>query len=134
MFGIGVTELMVILVIALVVLGPSKLPEVAKMLGKGLAEFRRATADVTAELKSAQQAIDSEARKAMRAADVRQRESQAKKKAEGAGAEATAAEQAADAPPPQVPGSVERQPSQPEEPAVATADPPADNKSGDTQA
>ncbi len=69
MFGIGVTELLVILVIALVVLGPTKLPEVAKMLGKGLAEFRRATADVTEELRSAQTAIDKEARKAMRAAD-----------------------------------------------------------------
>jgi len=69
MFGIGVTELMVILVIALVVLGPQKLPEVAKLLGKGLAEFRRATADVTAELRSAQQSIDTEARNVMRAAE-----------------------------------------------------------------
>lgn len=69
MFGIGVSELMVILVIALVVLGPSKLPEVAKLLGKGLAEFRRATADVTAELRSAQQSIDMEARNVMRAAE-----------------------------------------------------------------
>ncbi len=68
MFGIGVSELLVIMVIALIVLGPSKLPEVAKMLGRGLAEFRRATADVTAELRSAQQAIDMEARNAMRAA------------------------------------------------------------------
>jgi Tat protein translocase TatB subunit len=78
MFGIGVSELMVILVIALVVLGPSKLPEVAKLLGRGLAEFRRATADVTAELRSAQQAIDTETRNAMRAAEVK---SPARKKA-----------------------------------------------------
>jgi sec-independent protein translocase protein TatB len=69
MFGIGVSELLVILVIALVVLGPSKLPEVAKLLGKGLAEFRRATSDVTEELRSAQRAIDQEARKAMHSAD-----------------------------------------------------------------
>ncbi len=69
MFGIGVSELMVILAIALIVLGPSKLPEVAKLLGKGLAEFRRATSDVTEELRSAQKAIDAEARKAMRAVD-----------------------------------------------------------------
>lgn len=69
MFGIGVPELIVILVVALVVLGPAKLPEVAKMLGRGLAEFRRATADVTAELRSAQQAIDSETRNVIRAAE-----------------------------------------------------------------
>ncbi len=68
MFGIGVTELLVILVIALVVLGPAKLPEVARFLGRGMAEFRRATADITTELRSAQTAIDREAREAMRAA------------------------------------------------------------------
>lgn len=69
MFGIGVTELVLILAVALIVLGPAKLPEVAKMLGRGLAEFRRATADVTAELRSAQQAIDLETRNAIRAAE-----------------------------------------------------------------
>ncbi|HMM39503.1 MULTISPECIES: Sec-independent protein translocase protein TatB [Desulfovibrio] len=46
MFGIGTTELLVILVVALIVLGPSKLPELMKSLGKGLAEFRRMSTDV----------------------------------------------------------------------------------------
>ena len=50
MFGIGPTELVVILVVALLVLGPKRLPEIARALGKGLAEFRRATADVTSAL------------------------------------------------------------------------------------
>ncbi|MCD6291950.1 MAG: twin-arginine translocase TatA/TatE family subunit [Deltaproteobacteria bacterium] len=44
MFGIGITEIIIILVVALLVVGPKKLPELAKTLGRGLAEFRR-TAD-----------------------------------------------------------------------------------------
>ena len=73
MFGIGVPELLVILVVALIVLGPKRLPEVAKALGKGLAEFRKATSDLTDELRGAQTMIEREARDAERAS--RQRES-----------------------------------------------------------
>ncbi len=43
MFGIGMTELLVIVGLALVVMGPKKLPEMAKAMGKGFAEFKRAT-------------------------------------------------------------------------------------------
>ena len=45
MFGIGMPEMVIILVIALIVIGPHKLPELAKSLGKGLAEFKKATED-----------------------------------------------------------------------------------------
>ena len=41
-FGIGLPELMLIGVIALIVLGPDRLPEAARALGKGVADFRRA--------------------------------------------------------------------------------------------
>lgn len=46
MFSFSMPELMVILVIALIVFGPGKLPEVGKAIGKGLQEFRRASNDV----------------------------------------------------------------------------------------
>ena len=49
MFGIGMTELLVILVLALLVLGPKRLPEMARSLGRGLAEFRRASTDIRRE-------------------------------------------------------------------------------------
>jgi Tat protein translocase TatB subunit len=49
MFGIGMTELMVILVVGLLVLGPKRLPGVARSLGRSLAEFRRASNDLRRE-------------------------------------------------------------------------------------
>jgi sec-independent protein translocase protein TatB len=49
MFGIGMTELMVIFVIGLLVLGPKRLPELARSLGKSLAEFRRASTELRRE-------------------------------------------------------------------------------------
>jgi TatA/E family protein of Tat protein translocase len=49
MFGIGMPELLLILGLALIVLGPKKLPELAKALGKGMAEFRRATDELKQE-------------------------------------------------------------------------------------
>jgi sec-independent protein translocase protein TatA len=43
MFGIGLPELVVILAVALIVLGPQRLPEVARMLGRAYAQLRRAS-------------------------------------------------------------------------------------------
>ncbi|MDQ1277118.1 MAG: sec-independent protein translocase protein TatA [Thermodesulfobacteriota bacterium] len=51
MFGIGLPELLVIAVVALLVVGPDKLPGLAKSLGKGFQEFRRATDGVTESIK-----------------------------------------------------------------------------------
>ena len=50
MFGIGMPELLVILVVALLVLGPKRLPEIARSLGRGMAEFRRASNEFTRTL------------------------------------------------------------------------------------
>src|SRR5262245_10871858 len=49
MFGIGMTEMIVIFVIALIVLGPKRLPELARTLGRTLAEFRRTASDLRRE-------------------------------------------------------------------------------------
>jgi sec-independent protein translocase protein TatB len=46
MFGLGPTELIVILVLALLVLGPQRIPEAASSLGKAIRSFRRATRDL----------------------------------------------------------------------------------------
>ena len=51
MFGIGMPELLVIAVIALLVVGPKKLPDIAKALGKGLSEFRKVTEEATDTIK-----------------------------------------------------------------------------------
>jgi len=46
MFGLGMPEILLILAIALIVIGPQKLPEVAKTLGKAMGEFKRSAQDL----------------------------------------------------------------------------------------
>ena len=50
MFGIGVPELILILVVGLIVFGPGKLPEMGRTLGKGIREFRKASNALTAAI------------------------------------------------------------------------------------
>ena len=45
-FGIGPGELIIVLIIALLVIGPGKLPDVGAALGKSIREFRKASSDV----------------------------------------------------------------------------------------
>ncbi|MGQ0669794.1 MAG: Sec-independent protein translocase subunit TatA/TatB [Actinomycetota bacterium] len=51
MFNIGPLELMLILIVALLVVGPKRLPEVGRSIGKGLREFRRAQDEVRQSLR-----------------------------------------------------------------------------------
>lgn len=54
MFGgkLGIWELVLILIIALVVVGPKKLPEVGRSLGKAINEFKKGSKELTDELKN----------------------------------------------------------------------------------
>ncbi len=47
--GIGVPELLIVLVIALIVLGPKKLPEVGRSLGRGMREFKDSISGITSD-------------------------------------------------------------------------------------
>lgn len=50
MMGLGIPEIFLILVIALVVFGPGKLPEIGKAFGKSITEFKRAASEVTKDV------------------------------------------------------------------------------------
>ncbi|MCD6570611.1 MAG: twin-arginine translocase TatA/TatE family subunit [Deltaproteobacteria bacterium] len=50
MFGIGTQELLLILILALIIIGPKKLPDLAKTLGKVFGEFQRATRDLKEQI------------------------------------------------------------------------------------
>ena len=53
MFGLGGQELLLILFVVLLFFGPSKLPELARGLGKGMREFKKAQADLENEFNKA---------------------------------------------------------------------------------
>lgn len=61
--NLGMSELILILVIALVIFGPRKLPEVGKSLGKTFNEFRRASLSSISEVNSATEEVKEEIKK-----------------------------------------------------------------------
>jgi TatA/E family protein of Tat protein translocase len=82
MFGsIGMNELIIILVIALIIFGPRKLPELGKSLGRSLNEFKRASTDLQNTL---EQEIRLEEQKETQA-KARQAESSASVESQGDG-------------------------------------------------
>jgi sec-independent protein translocase protein TatA len=52
MFGIGMPELIVILIIIMIIFGAGKLPEIGSGIGKGIRNFKRATTDKPEEIES----------------------------------------------------------------------------------
>ena len=60
MFGIGIPEMIVIAAVALVFIGPDKLPGVLRSIGKGLVELKRATSDVRTTVQNEMQKIEEE--------------------------------------------------------------------------
>ncbi len=60
MFGLGGQELLLILFVVLLFFGPSKLPELAKGLGKGMREFKKAQADLENEFHKVAESSEAE--------------------------------------------------------------------------
>ncbi len=60
MFGIGIPEMIVIAAVALVFIGPDKLPGVLRSIGKGLVELKRSTSDVRSTVQNEMQKIEEE--------------------------------------------------------------------------
>lgn len=99
MFGIGMPELILIAVVALIVLGPKKLPDLAKSMGRAVREFRKATSELKetlqvdeefSEVKKAFSDFHSDVNKTI-SAEAAQETTPAGPPADGAGAPAAAA-------------------------------------------
>ncbi len=83
MFGIGMTEMVLIAALALVILGPKKLPDLARSLGKGFAEFKRATNELKSTIDLEIKADDERHEKELRAQKIPENADEALSQLEG---------------------------------------------------
>ena len=74
MFGLGFGELILILLIALIFIGPKKLPELAKGLGKGLRDFQNAAKGFSDQMQDTSESTKSEPHVTPKIADASQQE------------------------------------------------------------
>ncbi len=58
MFGLGIPELLIIFVIALIVFGPKKLPELGKSIGRAMAEFKKASDEFQEQVRSEMKEVE----------------------------------------------------------------------------
>jgi len=89
---LSVPHLVIIFLVALIVLGPEKLPQVARVLGKAMADFRRVTTDFRSQ-------IEDEMRDMERQTRIQQMNAETVRTAEAASAELAASTQLLGAPP-----------------------------------
>lgn len=109
MFGLGFAEILVILVVALLVFGPDRLPELARSLGRGLGEFRRASNDLR---RSVMEVTSDEPHIQPKKGQAAKAKTEALPAGAGAEATAEAAPEATEAPPskPPAPAEPKREP------------------------
>lgn len=109
MFGVGGPELLIICVVALIVIGPKKLPEMLRSLGKGVAEFKRVGNDVKSTLDEEVSKAEAESRK--REVDAEMARRKAEKAAAEAATEVPASEAVAEASTSEAAATVEAEPT-----------------------
>jgi TatA/E family protein of Tat protein translocase len=66
---IGVTELIIIFVLALLIFGPRKLPELGRQIGKAMSEFRRASSEIRVAIEDEVREMERQTREATREAE-----------------------------------------------------------------
>lgn len=75
MFGLGISEIAIILFIALIFIGPKKLPELARGLGKGIREFQNAAKGIQESIKSTTDEVKTTTQSVTQVEDTAPRES-----------------------------------------------------------
>ncbi len=88
MFGLGLPEIIIIFVIALIVFGPKKLPDLGKSIGRAMAEFKKASDEF-------QESVRSEMKDVQKSADIKEELRQIEQIGQGLTAEVKDAEAAA---------------------------------------